>query len=231
MRIGDLALNPFNPKIHGERQLSTITAIMKKHGMVGEVCAYYSDRLGGKLTIFDGHARHDVDPDLVWDVGVTDLTDKEVDELVLVYDHVTQLAGYAKSTTEALIKSSMPTDQMLQEAIASVAKLAHVDLAGQLAFGVDLGQDDETAPTIRRPSSTPTPDSPDFAALAMPSQATPTSNIRQIQLFFTVEQHADFLELSNWLREKFDTENATVTVLEVLRYAKNTIEANGMLEP
>lgn len=224
MRIGDLALNPFNPKLHGERQLNTLSKIIEKHGIVGEVYAYYSERLGGRLTLFDGHARHDINPDQVWDVGIIDLSDEEVDQLVLLYDHVTQLAEYAKATTETLIKKHMPDDADLLRAIADVAKLAHVDLVDLTAVNAEMEQE---AP-IKRIQSTPLPNAPDFAGLAMPSATPPTSNIRQIQLFFTVEQHAEFLELSTWLRNQFDTENATVTVLEVMRYAKNTIEADGM---
>jgi DNA modification methylase len=104
-RIGDFKRNARNPKGHGVYQLDVIKELYEKFGIVGSVIVYRSERNGGEWTLFDGHGRQQLNPDTEYDVQYTNLSDKEVDELVAFYDRSASLADVDIDIQTDLLKS------------------------------------------------------------------------------------------------------------------------------
>ena len=104
LRVGDLAVNEKNPKVHPSSQQARIEAVLDKFGVIDGLIAYYSERNGSALTLFDGHARQRLDPDQEWDVVVTDLTDAEVDELVFYFDPLAGMSLHDEAKVAALMQ-------------------------------------------------------------------------------------------------------------------------------
>ena len=121
MKIGELDKNKFNPKTHPDNQKRRLDAILNKFGQVGEIYAWHSERNNGNLTIFDGNGRHSLDPDQTWDIAITDLTDAEVDELVLMYDPVAQLAQIDIPQAMSLMTDIHEPDPVLDGFLSDIA--------------------------------------------------------------------------------------------------------------
>ena len=112
MRLGDVADNSRNWRLHPERQRRALREVYGQVGWAGVPLAYFSEREGGGLTFVDGHLRKEESPDLVVNVAVTDLDDAEADVLLATYD---PLAGLAEVDVAAL---------------AGLSESVEVDLAG-----------------------------------------------------------------------------------------------------
>jgi len=122
MRVGDLAINRYNPKQHPRVQQERLQAVLDKFGIVGDLVAYHSERNAGKLTLFDGHARQGLDPNAEWEVGITDLIDAEVDELVLYFDPLAALARQEADRTAALMADLDVQERALREMLEEQAQ-------------------------------------------------------------------------------------------------------------
>jgi len=138
MKIGELDKNKFNPKTHPDNQKRRLDAILNKFGQVGEIYAWHSERNNGNLTIFDGNGRHSLDPDQTWDIAITDLTDAEVDELVLMYDPVAQLAQIDIPQAMSLMTDIHEPDPVLDGFLS--------DIAAEAGFQRDGGELEEDDP-------------------------------------------------------------------------------------
>jgi DNA modification methylase len=115
MRVGDLQPNRYNPKSHPLVQEERLKAVLARFGVVTELVAYYSERNDGALSLFDGHERQHIDPDQEWDIAITDLTDEEVDELVLYFDPLAALARQEADKTAALMAGLQVQEAALRE--------------------------------------------------------------------------------------------------------------------
>jgi hypothetical protein len=63
----------------------------------------------GRLKLIDGHLRRDLDPDMLVDVEILDVTDDEARKLLLTIDPLAALAQtQARSTTACASPSTMP---------------------------------------------------------------------------------------------------------------------------
>jgi hypothetical protein len=144
MRVGDLAINRYNPKQHPRMQQERLQAVLDKFGIVGDLVAYYSERNQGKLTLFDGHARQGLDPDAEWEVGITDLTDAEVDELVLYFDPLAALARQEADRTAALMADLDVQERALREMLEEQAQSLG------FAYGKGNGSGDDETPDQSR---------------------------------------------------------------------------------
>ncbi len=91
MRLGDIADNSHNWRLHPERQRKALSEVYKKVGWAGMPLVYFSER-EGKLTYIDGHLRKEETPDLTVRVAITDLNDAEADILLSTYDPLSRLA-------------------------------------------------------------------------------------------------------------------------------------------
>lgn len=89
----ELHANPRNWRTHPYGQRKAIEESLERIGMADRLLAYYSEREGGKLTLIDGHARIEDNPDLEWPVLILDVDDEEADMLLLTLDPMSALAG------------------------------------------------------------------------------------------------------------------------------------------
>jgi DNA modification methylase len=86
----DLVPNPRNFRKHPEGQKTALTEVLEKIGIADALLAYPG--ADGKLHLVDGHLRQGLDPEAYLPVLVTDLTEAEAQQLLLVFDPLTQMA-------------------------------------------------------------------------------------------------------------------------------------------
>ncbi len=103
LRAGDVLPHPNNPKIHPANQLEPLSGLLEEVGKVDSLKAYRSEREGGKLVYWDGHARMGLRPDESWRVDVYNLTDAEVDLLLATFDPIGWQAEQGRAKLEALM--------------------------------------------------------------------------------------------------------------------------------
>lgn len=152
-RVGDIAPNERNPKRPTEEKRERLTAVLAQFGKAGVLLTYTGD--DGKERFFDGNTRRNLDPDDVWYIAKTDLTQAEVDSLVLFYDPLAEPdweAELVKMLAAAVDVEGDALAGMLDEILAEVgAELGQpeagdaepqTDRAEELrqAWGVELGQ-------------------------------------------------------------------------------------------
>lgn len=217
VRAGDILPNLRNPKHHSKEQLKTLHAIFSRFGIVDALIAYRSARNGGVLTYFDGHGRNMTDPDQLWPVDVTDLTDEEVDQLVLYYDEVVKMAKSDTDILADLLREADLEDDSLAQLAALLAKGAHLDIASIIG----LDDDDDLAALLPAPGAEYT-DAVDNGLLAdglNDADPLPLADIKLLQLYFTSAQREDFLQMAEVLAERFGTRSTTDTAMEAMKYA------------
>lgn len=130
MLPSELLDHPLNWKDHPPEQLAPLVGLLGEVGQVGELYAYPSERNGGKLTLVNGHARKNLDPNQPWDVAICDLTDAEADKVLALYDPLAALAATNAAKHAQLLLEIETESEELERLIA--------DLAGEEAEGVEL---------------------------------------------------------------------------------------------
>lgn len=131
MRVGELSANPHNAKIHTKKQKDALTQSLKMIGKAGVLMAYPSDRHGGRLVLWDGHARQELNPDEVWYVAITNMTDQEADQLLLTYDPIAAMAEWDKELAKSLIDMTSHLDSALAEMVLDIASDAGIVAEGE----------------------------------------------------------------------------------------------------
>lgn len=139
-KISRFTKNKYNPKHHPKIQKDRLQAVLEKFGQVGEIYVWQSERNGGDWTIFDGHARQELDADQEWDIAWTSLTDPEVDELVLYYDPLAALAKQEADKTMALMAGLKVQERELKEMLQEQAQALGFTFGGN---GGDTANEDE----------------------------------------------------------------------------------------
>ena len=217
VRAGDILPNLRNPKSHDASQLKTLDTIFSNFGIVDALIAYRSERNGGQLTYFDGHGRNMVDADQVWPVDVTDLTDEEVDQLVLYFDEVGLMAKREPDMLADLLREADLEEPELAQLAALAAKNARIDIAGLLGV---VGGDGDLS------SFLPAPDAgymggagDDDDDEGEDSDPLPLADIRLLQLYFNTAQREEFVAMAEELAVIFNTSSTTDTAMEAMRYA------------
>lgn len=104
MKAGDLKDHSLNPKIHGQTQRDCLNGILQDVGKVDILKAYYSERNGGDLTLWDGHCRSQLNKDQQWHVGIYDLDDSEADLLLATFDPIGWQAEQSRAKVEQLLR-------------------------------------------------------------------------------------------------------------------------------
>lgn len=122
MRAGDVLPHPLNPKIHPPSQNEALTGLLEDVGKCDILKAYRSEREGGKLVFFDGHARQGLKPDEVWNIGIYDVTDDEADKLLLTFDPVAQEAQVSQAKMEMLLHRTSSGNAAVMEFLAKQAE-------------------------------------------------------------------------------------------------------------
>jgi hypothetical protein len=116
MRIGDILDHPLNPKIHPDYQLQVVDASIEEIGKFDNPKAYYSERNGGKLTLFHGHGRKQINPDDIWEVDIfPDYTDEQADKAIEFGDPSGDLAEKDYELHEQLKKEIVTDNEILRK--------------------------------------------------------------------------------------------------------------------
>ncbi len=129
MKVNQVAVNKRNPKTHPYQQKERLKSLLDKFGMVsGGLLAFYdeenldSDTGEPTLTLFDGHARQGLDPNQEWEICITDLSRKECDELVLMFDPIAALAQADASRQMDLMQDLRSVDGVLGAFLDELAR-------------------------------------------------------------------------------------------------------------
>ena len=130
VRAGDLIPHEMNWRRHPASQREALAALYDEVGFARSLLAY--ELPDGRLQLIDGHLRREIDPDMVVDVEVLDVSAEEARKLLLSMD---SLAGLAESDASAVaaLRTSVDTDSPeLADLWQSLAK-AEADTAAALA--------------------------------------------------------------------------------------------------
>src|SRR5262245_16901827 len=127
VRGGDLKPHPKNWRVHPQAQREALHALLGEVGLSRSVLGYIADAdkksnpdwRTAPLTLIDGHARIEDNPDTVWTVEVLDVTDAEAAKLLLTLDPLAALADSAPAKLDELLRevqtASEPIAQMLEQ--------------------------------------------------------------------------------------------------------------------
>jgi predicted DNA-binding transcriptional regulator YafY len=97
VRAGDLVAHEHNWRRHPPEQRAALVALYDEVGFARSLLAY--ERADGRLQLIDGHLRRDIDPEMLVDVEVLDVTPDEARKLLLSMD---SLAGLAEADAQAV---------------------------------------------------------------------------------------------------------------------------------
>jgi len=122
VKAGDIAANDRNWRLHGDEQREALRAVFGEVGFAGVSLAYYSERNGGKLTLIDGHLRkEEVGADFELPVAITDLTDREADKLLALFDPLGGLASADEAKFAALASEIQTESEAIKDLLAATA--------------------------------------------------------------------------------------------------------------
>jgi hypothetical protein len=124
MRAAELRPHPQNARRHPDSQARSLEAVVREVGQVGELYAYRSEKLGGALTLLDGHLRLERFPESEWDIAITDLTDAEAALMLASRDRVTELAEWDAGSLDGLLQQVTTTDGDITELLSQLAEEA-----------------------------------------------------------------------------------------------------------
>jgi hypothetical protein len=90
VRAGDLVPHEWNFRLHLGDQRAALDSIYREVGFARSLLAF--ELPDGRLKLIDGHLRRDLDPDMLVDVEVLDVTEEEARKLLLTIDPLAALA-------------------------------------------------------------------------------------------------------------------------------------------
>jgi len=96
----DLLRNPRNYRTHPPEQSAALRGVLSEIGFAGAVIARETSR---GLELIDGHLRADISPESKIPVLVLDVTKKEADKLLAVFDPLAAMAGVDQESLAALL--------------------------------------------------------------------------------------------------------------------------------
>ena len=147
VRAGDIRDHPAQWRDHPEAQAKAMDGVLREIGIAGAILAWHSEREGGALTSIDGHLRRGLDPDKVWPVLVTDLTDEEADYALATHDPLSMMAQADKAALDALLSEVRSGEAGVQQMLADLAKEA--GLYGEPSGAEDPGAQVDRAEELR----------------------------------------------------------------------------------
>lgn len=100
VRAGDLVPHELNWRQHPPRQRQALLALYEEVGFARSLLAF--ELADGRLQLVDGHLRRDLDPDMLVDVEVLDVSPAEARKLLLSMDSLAGLAETDRNTVAAL---------------------------------------------------------------------------------------------------------------------------------
>jgi hypothetical protein len=138
VRAGDLVPHELNWRTHPPRQREALAALYGEVGFARSLLAY--ELPDGRLKLIDGHLRRELDPDLLVDVEVLDVTEAEARKLLLSIDSLAGLAATDARTAEQLAaqcRADAPILNDLWQALARNEDAVRSTLQQAVAAPVD----------------------------------------------------------------------------------------------
>lgn len=202
IRYGEQAADQFtahpeNPRRHPQAQREAVKGSLDTLGWIAPVIVSRASgfMIDGHERIFQALAQGDDTPVPFIEV---DLSEDEERLALASFDFITQMAVYDRDTLDTLLQQVNTDDAALQSLLSELA--AENGVIPQLDYGNSNsgnGGDSDT--------------DGDYTPL--------DSNIRMAQLFLTDANFDEFYALVKQLKEKFQRDNLTDSVLEAMRYA------------
>ncbi len=112
VRAGDLVPHELNYRLHPDAQKSALEALYREVGFARSLLAY--ELPDGRLKLIDGHLRRDLDPDMLVDVEILDVTEDEARALLLSIDPLAALAQTQEQLHDRLLELAPPVPPDLQ---------------------------------------------------------------------------------------------------------------------
>lgn len=111
VRAGDLVPHELNPRTHPEAQRRALLDLYAEVGFARSLLAY--ELPDGRLKLIDGHLRRRLDPDMVVEVEVLDVTEDEARKLLLSMDPLATLAGHDVEKLDELRRLAVSSSDAL----------------------------------------------------------------------------------------------------------------------
>ena len=112
VRAGDLVPHEWNFRVHLADQRAALNSIYREVGFARSLLTF--ELPDGRLKLIDGHLRRDLDPDMLVDVEVLDVTEEEARKLLLTIDPLAALAQTQEEIHARLRDITPVTDSDLQ---------------------------------------------------------------------------------------------------------------------
>lgn len=135
-RVGDVERNPRNPKRYTEEKQKRLTAVLNQFGKAGVLLTYIDP--DGVERFMDGNTRRGLGDDEVWYIAQTDLTQKEVDDLVMLYDPLA-LPDWEAELAKVLVEETAVAEPELEKMLAEVMEGLAAELAIEPPEAKDAG--------------------------------------------------------------------------------------------
>lgn len=209
--------NPLNWKIHTDFQTEIVSELIRKHGWIKPLI--YNRQTARLL---DGHDRRKIALAMSMPfvpVIIGDWPEEQEPEIIASLDPSGALAKSDPKKLDEVMRQFADPAPIIQDMMTRLAEsegvLAYLkrDSKGQGSGFVG----DETGRSGGDGGGDRKDDDDEHQNLILP-----TSHVRMVQLFFTIEQYPEFRELVDDLAEVFDTGPDTDTVLACLREVKRT---------
>ena len=127
VRAGDLLPHELNYRLHPDAQRSALEALYREVGFARSLLAY--ELPDGRLKLIDGHLRRDLDPDMLVDVEILDVTEDEARALLLSIDPLAALAQTQEQLHDRLLELAPPVPPDLQAVWEATAQANRTALA------------------------------------------------------------------------------------------------------
>lgn len=134
-RVGEVDCNARNPKRRTDVKTGRLTAVLEQFGKAGVLLTYFDGE--GVERFFDGNTRMQLDSDEVWYIARTDLSQAEVDDLVMLYDPLA-MPDWDGAMLDELMRKTAVTDEVLKGMLGEIGADAGL---GRLER--ELGEDGE----------------------------------------------------------------------------------------
>jgi len=122
VRAGELVPHELNYRLHPELQKAALESLYQQIGFARSLLAY--ELPDGRLKLIDGHLRRDLDPDMLVEVEVLDVTEEEARVLLLSIDPLAALAENQKQLQSRLLELAPPVSPEVEAAWLAAAQAA-----------------------------------------------------------------------------------------------------------
>lgn len=114
----ELVPHPLNWRQHPERQRAAVSAFLRRIGIADRLLGRLLP--DGRIQLLDGHLRRSEHPEVLWPVLITDLTDAEATEFLLMLHTLPTMAVPDQDALDALVDVVSFEDDALQAIVEEI---------------------------------------------------------------------------------------------------------------